>query len=106
MSDDAEAVVDLGVVAFAEQSGVLQGGLALVGDPLAEMVDVAPVAGGVAAGEDAGHVAVFDRPAEVGWGDPPGAAEVEGLAVGADDDAGDGAVAGQPAGAGGGDLGP
>src|SRR4051794_15944498 len=42
ISLDAEAVVDLGVVSFAEQRGVLQAGLAAV-DPLEQMVDVAPV---------------------------------------------------------------
>src|SRR3954452_5554227 len=52
LSLDAEAVVDLGVVALAEQRGVLQAGLAAV-DPLEQMVDVAPVGRGVAAGEHA-----------------------------------------------------
>src|SRR4051794_25133876 len=47
---DAEAVVDLGVVAFAEQPGVLQRGRAaeLPGE---QMMNFAPVVRGVAAGE-------------------------------------------------------
>jgi haloacetate dehalogenase len=69
-----------------------------------EVVDVAPVAGGVAAGEHAVPVALLDGSAQARWGDPFGAAVVQWLAFGADDDAGDVAVAGQPAGAGGGDL--
>src|SRR3954454_11054591 len=50
ISFDPEAVVDLGVVAFAEQPGVLQAGLAAE-DPLQQVVDVAPVVRGAAAGE-------------------------------------------------------
>jgi hypothetical protein len=65
LSFDAEAVVDLGVVAFAEQGGVLQAGLASV-DPLEHMMDVTPAAGGFAAGEDAVPIAPFDRPPELG----------------------------------------
>ena len=46
ISLDAEAVVDLGVVAFAEQSGVLHGGGAVVGVPFQDMMGVAPVVRG------------------------------------------------------------
>src|SRR4051812_35981206 len=52
LSLDAEAVVDLGVVPLAQQRGVLEVGLAAV-DPGQHVVDVAPVARGFAAGEDA-----------------------------------------------------
>ena len=50
VSFDPEAVVDLGVVPFAEQPGVLQAGLA-VEDPVQQVVHVAPVVRGAAAGE-------------------------------------------------------
>src|SRR3954453_10368472 len=60
---DAEAVVDLGVVAFAEQPGVLQRRLPAV-HPGDQMMNLAPVGGGVAAGEHAVPVAVFDGLAE------------------------------------------
>src|SRR4051812_17859056 len=63
---DAEAVVDLGVVAFAQQCGVLQAGRAAV-EPLQQMMDVAPVGGGAAAGEHAVPVPPLHRPADVGW---------------------------------------
>ena len=53
---DPEAVVDLGVVAFAEQPGVLQGCFSVIA-PVQKVMDVAPVVGGVAAGEDAVVVA-------------------------------------------------
>ncbi|WP_369258721.1 hypothetical protein [Geodermatophilus amargosae] len=65
-SFDAEAVVDLGVVAFAQQGWVLQRGLAAV-DPVDEVVDVGPPGGGI--GEvvevvevDAGRDVRLDRP--------------------------------------------
>jgi hypothetical protein len=69
-------------------------------------VDVAPVGGCVAAGEDAVLVADLDGPAQAGWDDAFGAAVVQWRAVGPHDDPADVAVAGQPAGAGSGDLGP
>ncbi len=50
VSVDPEAVVDLGVVAFAEQPGVLLRCLSVMG-PVHEVMDVAPVVGGCAAGE-------------------------------------------------------
>ena len=102
LSFDPEAVVDLGVVPFAEQRGVLQE-VSPSSSQCEEVVDVAPVGGGVAAGEDAVPVADLDRPAQVRRDEPLGAAQVQRLPVGADDDAGDVAVAGQPAGPGGGD---
>src|SRR4051795_6645959 len=71
LSLDAEAVVDLGVVSLAEQRGVLQAGLAAV-DPLEQMVDVAPVGRGVAAGEHALTVAQLDGPAQLGGDQSPG----------------------------------
>src|SRR3954452_2339817 len=67
ISVDAEAVVDLGVVAFAEQPGVGQAGLPAV-HPFDDVVDLAPPAGGVAAGEHAGLVAQLDGSAD-GRGD-------------------------------------
>jgi hypothetical protein len=50
LSFDPEAVVDLGVVPFAEQSAVVQRCLSVV-DPVHEVMDVAPEVRGVAAGE-------------------------------------------------------
>src|SRR3954454_6178829 len=76
VSFDAEAVVDLGVVAFAEQPGVLQAGLAAE-DPLDEVVDLAPIAGGITAGEDAVAVSDLDGFAHGGWHEADGAAHVE-----------------------------
>ena len=70
LSFDAEAVVDLGVVPFAEQRGVVQAGLAAV-EPVDEVVDVAPVGRCVAAGEHAVPVAA-SRPPGVGAGGRPG----------------------------------
>jgi hypothetical protein len=70
------------------------------------MMNVAPVGGGLAAGEDAVPVADLGGLAQWGRGDPPGAAVVEQLPVGAHHDAADVAVAGQPTGPGGGDGGP
>src|SRR4051812_28745383 len=67
ISLDAEAVVDLGVVAFAEQRGVLQAGLAAE-EPGDDVVDLAPVGRGVTAGEDAVLVARLYRSAD-GRGD-------------------------------------
>src|SRR3954462_14860560 len=93
VSLDAEAVVDLGVVAFAEQSGVLQAGLAAE-DPLQQVVDVAPVMGGAAAGEYARLVPLDDRLAERLGHEALAASEVEGVAVGAEHDPGDVRVAG------------
>ena len=69
------------------------------------MVDVAPVGGGAAAGEDAVRSRTSTARRRWGGDDPVGAAQVQRLPVGADDDPGDVAVAGQPAGPGGGDLG-
>src|SRR5829696_6121570 len=100
---DAEPVVDLGVVALAEQGRVLQRGVAVVGEPFEDVVDVAPVAGGVAPGEDAVAIPDFHRPAQVRGHDPVGATQVQQLPVRAHDHAADDAVAGKPAGAGGGD---
>ena len=64
---DPEAVVDLGVVAFAEQRGVLPAGFAVVGVPLEDMMDVAPERRRPAAGEDAALVSQFDGLAQAGW---------------------------------------
>ena len=64
---DAVAVVDLGVMPFAEQAGVRQAGVAAV-DQFDEVVDVAEPVRGVAAGEDAGPVALDYRFAQVRWG--------------------------------------
>jgi hypothetical protein len=50
VSLDAEAVVGLGVVAFAQQRGVGQRGLATE-QPMHDVMDLAPGGGGVAAGE-------------------------------------------------------
>ena len=47
-------------------AAVLQRGLAAV-DPVQQVVDVAPMTGGVAAGEHAVPVAGLDCPAQVGW---------------------------------------
>src|SRR3954465_9377195 len=102
LSFDPEAVVDLGVVSFAEQRGVLQGRLAAV-DPFEQVMDVAPPGRRRAAGEHAAPVAMLDGLAQLGGHDPGVAAQVEDRAVGAEEDAGDGGVAGGPAGAGGGD---
>jgi hypothetical protein len=63
VSVDAEPVVDLGVVPFAQESAVVQRGGPVVGVPFENVVDVAPVVRGRAAGEDAGDVADLDRPA-------------------------------------------
>ena len=52
ISNDGEAVVDLAVVAFAEEGGVLQAGLPAVA-PVQDVVDLAPPGGGLAAGEHA-----------------------------------------------------
>lgn len=93
------------MVPFAQERGVVEVGLAAV-DPVDQVVDVAPVAGSVAAGEYARVVAQFDRLAQGGRHDPVGAAEVERVPVGPEDDEADVAVAGQPAGACGGDLRP
>src|SRR3954452_17428271 len=65
LSLDAEAVVDLGVVPFAQQRGVFQAGLAGV-DPLEHMVDVAPVGRGVAAGETRSAGRAAPRPGAAG----------------------------------------
>jgi hypothetical protein len=65
VSVDPEAVVDLGVVAFAEQAGVLRAGLSAV-EPVHDVMDVAPVVRGGAAGEDAVLVGEDDDPAELG----------------------------------------
>src|SRR3954471_19303041 len=56
LSFDPEPVVDLGVVAFAEQCEVGQVGEAAV-EPFQDVVGVAPPGGGGAAGEDAALVA-------------------------------------------------
>ena len=97
---DAEAVVDLGVVAFAEQAGVVQAGL--------------PPSAQARRWWTSHHQVGASQPAKM---QPPsrcstarrsrrgqtrGAADVEGQAVGVEDDAGDVGVAGGPAGAGGG----
>src|SRR4051794_10214488 len=82
ISLDAEAVVDLGVVAFAEQPGVLQAGLPAE-DPLDDVVDLAPIAGGITAGEDAVAVSDLDGFAHGGWHEAGGAGHVGRLAVGA-----------------------
>src|SRR3954453_7219663 len=66
---DPEPVMDLGVVPFAHEPGVLQRRLAAV-EPVDEMMDVAPVRRGRAAGEHAVPVPLFDRPADVRWHDP------------------------------------
>ena len=65
LSLDPEAVVDLGVVPFAEQGAVLHRGRAVVELQSQDVVDVAPVGGGVAAGEHAVPVADVDGPAQV-----------------------------------------
>src|SRR4051812_47064490 len=85
---DPEPVVDLGVVAFAEQRGIVQVGFA-ARDPVHLVVHVAPVGGGVAAGEYAVPIPVVHRPAQLGWADPLVAAVVQQLPVGAEHDAGD-----------------
>src|SRR5215213_10689076 len=66
-------------------------------EPLDHMVDVAPVGRGLAAGEDAMLVAVFDGAAQVRGDDAVAAPKFEWLPLGADDYPGDIAVAGQPA---------
>ncbi|MBB3085341.1 hypothetical protein FHR93_003568 [Geodermatophilus sabuli] len=105
LSLDAEAVVDLGVVPLAQQGGVGQVRLAAV-DPLQQLVDVAPVRRGAAAGEHAAAVAVLDGPAQLRGDHPFVPAEVQRHAVGGHHDPGDARVAGHPAGAGGGDPRP
>ena len=57
---DAEAVVHLRMVPLAQECGVVEVGLAAV-DPVDQVVDVASVAGSVAAGEYALVVAQLDR---------------------------------------------
>jgi hypothetical protein len=94
---DAEAVVDLGVVAFAEQRRVVQGCVAVVGEPFEQVVDVAEPVRCVAAGEDAAAVAFDDGAADVRRNDPLVAADVEGEPVGVEQHPGDRGVAGQPA---------
>src|SRR3954452_3789975 len=75
ISVDAEAVVDLGVVAFAEQPGVLQAGLPAQ-DPLQHMMNLAPPGRGITAGEDARPVPGLYRSAQC-WSDQPlGAAQI------------------------------
>ena len=56
------------MVPFAQQRGVGQAGLALVGRPFQQMMDVAPVGGGGAAGEHAVSVALLEGPADGGGG--------------------------------------
>ena len=102
LSFDPEAVVDLGVVAFAEQRGVLQAGLAAV-DPVDRWWTSHQWVGASQPANTQCRSRSLDGPAQVGWDDPVAAALVQRLAVGADDDPGDAAVAGQPAGPGGGD---
>jgi len=81
MSFDAEPVVDLGVVPFAEQPGVLQRCLSASG-PVHEVMDVAPVVRGIAAGEDTVVVADLDRPPQVRGHDPVLAPHIHRLALG------------------------
>jgi hypothetical protein len=100
LSFDAVAVVDLGVMAFAEQAEVGQVG-GSVEDPFEDLVGVAPPVRGLAAGEGAAAVAGVEGAALGGGDQALGAAEVGGGAAGAEDDAGDGGVAGDPSGAGG-----
>jgi hypothetical protein len=70
-----------------------------------QVMDVAPVAGRLAAGEDAVTVAYLDRPAQMRGRDPLVTAHVQGLRFGADDHSRDVPVAGQPRGPAGGDGG-
>src|SRR5215218_9557501 len=82
---DAEAVVDLGVVPFAEQAEVVQVGRP-VEHPLQDVMGVAPPVRGFAAGEDASSVAGVQGAALSGGDDPLGAAEVDRDAAGAEHD--------------------
>jgi len=75
------AFVDADVVPAAEQDEVVGVGVAVVADPFAEVVAVAPVGGGGAAGPAAVWVAGGEDAAEGGWGVAVGAAEFEGDAV-------------------------
>src|SRR4051795_5543066 len=83
------------VVAFAEQPGVGEAGVAALG-PVDEVVDLGPPVRCVAAGEDAGLVAGDDGSAQ-GRGDQAvGAAQIERFAVRAENEAGEVGVAGGP----------
>src|SRR6478672_9108412 len=100
ISFDPEAVVAFRVVPFAEEAGVLLGGFPAE-FPFEEVVELAPVGGGVTAGEHAALVAQFGGLADVRREDALGAADVHRAGVGVEDDPGEGAVAERPAGAGG-----
>src|SRR6185503_9607805 len=63
LSLDPEPVVDLGVVGLAQQGAVLDRGGSVVEHPFQDVVDVAPVSGGAAAGEHAVPVADLHGPA-------------------------------------------
>src|SRR4051812_35357469 len=65
ISFDPEPVVDLRVMPFADQPGVLQTGVALIGEPLGQMMDIAPVRRGCTPGEHAVPVPALHRPADV-----------------------------------------
>ena len=92
-------------MAFAEQAGVVQAGLTAV-EPVDEVVHVAPVGGGGAAGEHAVLVPSFHGLAQPGGDHPVVPAQIQRHSLGGHHDPGDAAVAGQPAGAGGGDARP
>ena len=74
---------------LAQQRRVPQAGLAAV-DPLQHMMDVAPVAGRVAAGEHAVPIAQLDRPAQLRRDQSPGPPVVQRHPVGAEHDPGRG----------------
>src|SRR5829696_3954281 len=94
ISFDPESVVDLRMVALAQERRVLQAGLSAIA-PMQDVMDLAPPGGRLAAGEDAGLVAELDRAPQVRRDDTLSAAHLHGHRVRTDDDAGDGAVAGQ-----------
>ena len=90
---DAEAMVDLGVVALAEERRIVEARFPAV-DPLDHVVDIAEPRGGLAAGEDAGPVAFLDRPADVRRDDALRTAHVQRQTGRVEHDPGDVGVAG------------
>src|SRR4051812_44659922 len=95
--DGPVGVVDDVVVVLAEQHQVVKGGRAAVG-PVLDVVGVGPPWWAPAAGERAPAVSGDQRPAQPGWDDPGGAADVQRLGRRPEHDGDDGGVAGQLAG--------
>jgi hypothetical protein len=84
------------VVAPAAELQVVEAGCSVVG-PVGDVVSVAPVRWGIAAGFDAATVADLEGPAQGGGHEPGATAEIEDLASGVHEDPADGGVAGEGA---------